>query len=115
MTDALLPGLGAAGEAGAERERLAMRWLELTRRVLPGMAAAQGWPICRDHCFMRVCLDNALGRPWHEAVRRQAIRWLELHQFRAAVAVAEGIEADPRTLPALNDASLAWRRAARHR
>ncbi|MGI4951096.1 MAG: hypothetical protein ACRYGM_04770, partial [Janthinobacterium lividum] len=67
MMDALLPGLEPAEEPGAERERLARRWLELTRRVLPGMAAAEGWPICRDHCFMRVCLDNAMGRPWHEA------------------------------------------------
>jgi hypothetical protein len=115
MTDATLPGLEPAGQPGAERERLALRWLELTRRVLPGMAAAQGWPIRWDHCFMRVCLDNALGRPWHEAVRRPAIRWLELHQLQAAVAVAEGIAADPRKLPELNDASLAWRRAARHR
>ncbi len=115
MTDAVLPGLEMAGEGGAEREHLVLRWLELTRRVLPGMAAAQGWPICRDHCFMRVCLDNAMGRTWHEAVRRPAIRWLELDQLRAAVAVAEGIAVDPRTLLALNDASLAWRRAARHR
>ncbi|HEY0205671.1 MAG TPA: hypothetical protein VGC15_16120 [Acetobacteraceae bacterium] len=114
MTVPLLPGLAPAGEAGAERERLARRWMELTCTVLPGMAAAQGWPIRWDHCFMRVCLDNALGRPWHEVVRRPAIRWLELHQLRAAVEVAEGIAADPRTLPELNDASLAWRRAARH-
>ena len=115
MMGPLLPGLELAGEAGAERRHLALRWLELTRRVLPGMAAAEGWPIRWDHCFMRVCLDNALGRPWHEAVRRPAIRWLELHQLRAAVEVAEGIAADPRTLPGLNDASLAWRQAARHR
>jgi len=47
-------------------------------------------------------------------VRRPAIRNLELHQLRAAIAVAEGIAADPGTLPTLNDASLAWRRAARH-
>lgn len=111
----MLPGLDHPGPPGTERERLALRWLELTRRVLPGMAAAQSWPIRLDHCFMRVCLDNALGRPWHEAVRRPALRHLDLHQLRAAVAVAEGITDDPRTLPALNDASLAWRRAARHR
>jgi len=98
---------------GTERERLAARWLELTRVVLPDMAAEQGWPIRFDHCFMRVCLDAAIGRPWHEAVRRPAIRNLELHQLQAAVVVAEGIAADPGTLPLLNDASLAWRRAAR--
>lgn len=99
---------------GTERERLAVRWLHLTRTVLPGMAAAQRWPIRFDHCFMRVCLDNALGRPWPEVVRRPAIRHLDLDQLRAAVAVAERIQADPDALLALNQASLAWRRAARH-
>ena len=90
-------------------------WLHLTRTVLPGMAAAQRWPIRFDHCFMRVCLDNALGRPWPEAVRRPAIRHAGLDQLRAAVAVAERIQATPDALPALNHASLAWRRTARHR
>ncbi len=113
MTDAALD-LDGPEQPATERQRLAERWLELTRTVLPGMAAAQGWPIRFDHCFMRVCLDAAIGRPWHEAVRRPAIRNLELHQLRAAIAVAEGIAADPGTLPTLNDASLAWRRAARH-
>ena len=97
-----------------ERERLVAQWLDLTRTTLPGMAAAHRWPIRFDHCFMRVCLDNALGRPWHEAVRRPAIRHLELAQLRAAIAIAEGIAADPATLPPLNAASLAWRRASRH-
>jgi len=117
VTDAALdldgPERTGTERTGTERGRLAGRWLELTRTVLPGMAAAQGWPIRLDHCFMRVCLDAAIGRPWHEAVRRPAIRNLKFHQLQAAVAVAEGIVANPRTLPPLNDASLAWRRAAR--
>lgn len=96
-----------------ERERLVAHWLDLTRTTLPGMAAMHRWPIRFDHCFMRVCLDNALGRPWHEAVRRPAVRQLELDQLRAAIQVAEGIVACPATLPALNAASLAWRRAGR--
>ena len=96
-----------------ERERLVARWLDLTWNVLPGMAAAHRWPIRLDHCFMRVCLDNALRRPWHEVVRRPAIHHLELAQLRAATAVAEGIIADPARLPALNRASLDWRRASR--
>ena len=98
---------------GTERERLAARWLHLTRAVLPGMAGAQRWPIRFDHCFMRVCLDNALGRPWHEVVRRPAVRHLSAEQLQEAVAVAERIAADPDSLPGLNTASLAWRRAAR--
>ena len=100
---------------GTEREHLVARWLHMTRTVLPGMAAIQRWPIRFDHCFMRVCLDNALGRPWPEVVRRPAIRHLELDQLRAALAVAERIQDDPDALPPLNQASLAWRRAAAHR
>ena len=96
-----------------ERERLVAHWLNLTRGVLPGMAAAHRWPIRLDHCFMRVCLDNALRRPWHETVRRPAIRHLDLAQLQGAIAVAEGIVADPARLPALNQASLEWRRASR--
>ena len=96
-----------------ERERLVAHWLDLTREVLPGMAAAHRWPIRLDHCFMRVCLDDTLHRPWHEVVCRPAIRHLELAQLRAAIAVAEEIVADPARLPALNQASLDWRRASR--
>ena len=93
----------------SHREALVDRWLALTRRVLPGMAVAEGWPIRLDHCFMRVCLDAAIGRPWHEAVRRPAIRHLTEAQLAAAVAVAERIRAEPGLLPGLNRQSLRWR------
>lgn len=96
------------------REQLLARWLDLTRRVLPGMASAEGWPIRLDHCFMRVCLDHALGQPWHQRVRRPAFRHLRDDELRGAVAVAERIAADPAVLPGLNAQSLAWRRASRH-
>ena len=96
-----------------ERERLVARWLDLTRKTLPSMAAAARWPIRFDHCFMRVCLDYAIGQPWHERVRRPAIRHLTDSQLRDAIAAAERIAADPSVLPGLNDQSLAWRRASR--
>lgn len=92
-----------------ERPALLARWLQLTRAALPGMAAAQGWPIRLDHCFMRVCLDAAVGRPWHEAVRRPAVRHLSDAQLARAVAVAERIVGEPACLPALNEASLRMR------
>lgn len=74
------------------------------------MADAQGWPIRLDHCFMRVCLDNALGCAWHTRVPRPAIRHASDAQLRDAAAWAERIAADPALLPALNRRSLAWRR-----
>ena len=90
------------------------RWLDLTRTVLPGMAGAHTWPIRLDHCFMRVCLDAAIGCPWHEAVRRPAVRHLSDAQLAAAVAFAERIAREPDCLPALNEASLRMRGKLRH-
>ena len=96
-----------------EREQLVARWLGLTRATLPGLADTARWPIRFDHCFMRVCLDHAIGQPWHERVRRPAIRHLTDEQLRAAIAVAERIAADPAALPGLNAQSIAWRKASR--
>ena len=78
--------------------------------VLPGMAEAQRWPIRADHCFMRVCLDTAIGRRWDEAVRRPAVGNLTPDQLARAGAVAESIVADPGSLVRLNASSLALRR-----
>lgn len=74
------------------------------------MARAAGWPIRHDHCFMRVCLDAAIGRRWDVVVRRPAICHLTDAQLAAAVAVAERIARQPELLAALNAASLAMRR-----
>ena len=95
------------------REALVARWLELTRVVLPGMAAERRWPIRLDHCFMRVCLDDVLGAPWTDSIGRPAIRCMSEAQLAAAVAVAEGVAADPERLRPLNEASLRGRRSAR--
>ncbi len=73
------------------------------------MAPGQGWPIRLDHCFMRVCLDHALGCRWDTVVQRPAIRNLTADQLARAVTAAEQILAQPGLLPAMNDASLAMR------
>ena len=100
--------------AGAEgRAAMVERWHALTRRILPAMASEHGWPIHLDHCFMRVCLDAALGSPWTAAVARPAMRHMSDEELAAAVRVAEGIAARPDTLTALNARSLEGRRAAR--
>ncbi len=104
---------GVAPEAGAARDALVARWLDLSRRVLPGMAAAQGWPIRLDHCFMRVCLDEAMGGPWTAVLRRPAIRSMTEAQLLATIGVAEAIVARPALLAGLNARSLEHRRALR--
>ncbi len=73
------------------------------------MAAAQRWPIRLDHCFMRVCLDHAMGRRWDEVVRRPAVRHLTDEQLASAVAAAEAICRDPALLHPMNLASLRLR------
>jgi hypothetical protein len=99
-------------EGPPPRSILIARWLDLTRNVLPGMAASCRWPISNDHCFMRVCLDASLGAPWHTRVKRPATRHLTITQLKAAIAVAEGINAEPHTLDALNRRSIRWRQEA---
>ncbi len=62
---------------------------------------------------MRVCLDLAMGRPWHEVIPRPAIRHATAAQLQRAMAVAEAVLSDPGSLPALNAASLHMRGKAR--
>ena len=58
---------------------------------------------------MRVCLDNAVGRPWYEVIARPAVQHASLDQLQRAVALAEAVLADPARLPVLNAASLRMR------
>lgn len=96
-----------------EREALQQRWLDLTRGVLPGRAAAERWPLRADHCFQRVVLDAVCGGRWYDHVEgRPAYRTLDEARLRAAVLLAERLadEADARSLlQDLDAASLAWR------
>ena len=113
MTGAsLFPPDPISDSDGGSRAALVERWLLLTREILPAMAAGENWPIRFDHCFMRVCLDEAMGRPWTEVVRRPAIATMSDAQLAAAVRTAERIVEKPETLPVLNARSLQRRRAA---
>ena len=109
------PGPERAPADSGDRAALLARWLDPTRRFLPGMASAERWPIRLDHCFMRVCLDAAFGRPWHEAVRHPAARHMTEAELARAVSVAEGIAANPASLPRLNAESLRLRSTAGRR
>ena len=95
------------------RAALVARWLDLTRRVLPGMAGRERWPVHLDHCFMRICLDAAVGAPWHARLRRPAVHHATVAELRRAIAVAERIVAEPSILFQLNRDSLAGRQRAR--
>ncbi len=92
-----------------DRTALLARWLDLTRRILPAMAATERWPIRLDHCFMRVCLDHAYGGVWTAHIPRPAIAHMDGPALARAVAVAEGVRDDPGRLEGLNRQSLVWR------
>jgi hypothetical protein len=109
MTNTQIPLPLADPEPSPRATRVA-RWYVLTRDILPVMAERHAWPISNDHCFMRVCLDTAIGAPWHMHVRRPAIRHLSDSQLAAAIAVAEALLLAPDTLGQLNQQSIQARK-----
>ena len=93
-----------------ERLVLERRWLDLTRVVLPALAAEREWPISADHCFQRVLLDHACGQCWYaEISARPAYKAAADEILERAVQLGEGIATGSRDLTALNRQSLAWR------
>ena len=74
--------------------------------------AAPGWPIRRDHCFLRVAYDNACGAKWDTVVRPPAWRNLPVEALAEALRLL-GTMHDLPTLRALNDRSLALRGKSR--
>jgi hypothetical protein len=98
----------AVDESGL-RPALVKRWFWLVRNVLPEMAERCQWPISRDHCFMRLCLDTAMRGIWTDTVQRPAIRHLSIEQLTTAIAVAETLVRAPESLNAFNRQSIIWR------
>jgi len=101
-----------------DRDAAEREYLRLTREVLPARAAEAGdWPIRFDHCFMRVCLDHAVGGRWYDHVDRKrgpAYRVVPDDVLERATKVARQIEREGRdVLVGLNEQSLAWRGKAR--
>lgn len=102
--------------ADEARRALETRWIDLTRCVLPGLAAEREWPIRFDHCFQRVLLDAAFGGVWYDHVAtRPAYRALSGERLRVAVELAEAVAEGRADLFALNAQSLRWRAERRRR
>lgn len=86
------------------------RWLELTRRELPALAATRSWPVRADHCFQRILLDNAFGGVWYDHVAgRPAYVHADPAALARAVALGEAAIAGTVDLGELNRRSLDWR------
>ena len=91
------------------REETEDRWFELTRDVMPSLAGERGWPVRFDHCFQRILLDNAVGKPWREAISAPAYRNAPDEVLRRAVKIGEAAVAGEEDLAALNRRSLFMR------
>ncbi|MEP9400683.1 GCN5-related N-acetyltransferase [Sphingomonas sp. VNH70] len=86
------------------------RWLELTRRELPALASARGWPVRADHCFQRILLDNAFGGRWYDHVAgRPAYAHADPAALARAVALGEAAIAGTEDMAELDRRSLEWR------
>jgi hypothetical protein len=92
------------------RSKLSKQWQSLMNEVLPNMAGTHNWPISQNHCFMRVCLDTAVGVPWHNFVKRPASHHMTDDQLRMAIAVADQIIETPELLLKLNRQSIDGRK-----
>ncbi|WP_200925653.1 GCN5-related N-acetyltransferase [Sphingomonas sp. Leaf22] len=91
-------------------DEMQARWLALTRRELPGLAATRGWPVQADHCFQRILLDNAFGGVWYDHVyARPAYIHADPAALARAVALGEAAIAGTVDLAELNRRSLDWR------
>jgi len=92
------------------RPQLEARWLDLTRRELPALAEARGWPVRADHCFQRILLDNAFGGCWYgHVVGRPAYAHADPAALAKAVALGEAAVADAADMAELDRRSLDWR------
>jgi hypothetical protein len=90
---------------------LRTRWRDLVGRRLPEAARSRrDWPVRLDHCFARIFLDNALGRPWREVVHAPAWRNAPEDRLVAALAPGGAVLAGGADLAALNRRSLGLRR-----
>ena len=90
---------------------LRQRWRHLVGEALPEAARARPhWPVQLDHCFARILLDNACGRPWREVVAPPpAWRTMPEPTLGRAVALGEAVLAGTADLAGLNRRSLALR------
>jgi hypothetical protein len=89
---------------------LRSRWRELVGTALPRAASGRpDWPVTRDHCFARILLDNACGRPWREVIGAPAWREAPPGLLAAACSLGEAVLNDTADLAGLNRRSLLLR------
>lgn len=109
--------LGLADDSvGGDETQARLAWRRLVGETLPLAARTRNWPVSEDHCFARILLDNACGRPWREMVHPPAWKNTPIDLLRNAISLGEAALAGSSDLNKLNNRSLDLRgkRAVRH-
>jgi hypothetical protein len=99
-----------------EDAEIRRQWRDLVDRALPEEASRRGreWPVSLNHCFARILLDNAVGRPWREVIRPPAWRHADARTLADAIALGEAVLSGRASLHDLNQVSLLLRRKTRY-
>jgi hypothetical protein len=88
---------------------LRRRWRRLVEVELPDASQSLLWPVTADHCFARILLDHACGRPWRETITPPAWRNAPFEMLATAVLTGERALAGEADLQDLNRQSLKMR------
>ena len=81
----------------------------LTQTTLPGVARERGYPVHLDHCFKRICMDNAVSGYWREFVKAPFYEHASYLQLVTALGIARAIFDGQADITELNKRSLRWR------
>ncbi|MFB6125757.1 MAG: hypothetical protein ABEJ79_00435 [Halolamina sp.] len=98
--------------AGGAVPALRAAYRQRVTEQLPQRARESGeWPVCHDHCFGRIVLDNLFEDEWYDHVDgRPAYEHLTEAELRRAVDIADRMLEEGRPAVAtLNERSLRWR------
>lgn len=93
----------------AQGDWLRARWRELVMKDLPAVTLQRRWPVSEDHCFARILLDNACGRPWRETIAPPAWRNAPDDILMQAIMAGDQVLTGDVDLDELNDRSLEMR------
>ena len=97
-----------------DEPELRATWRNLVENRMPEAAGTRrDWPVRYDHCFARILLDNAHGRPWREVVTPPAWRNTAADKLELAVTLGEDVLAGRADLRELNRRSLELRGKSR--
>lgn len=81
----------------------------LTETTLPGLAHERGYPVHLDHCFKRICMDNAVRGYWRDQIAAPFYKNATYLQLVTALGIARAIVEEKADVSVLNQRSLGWR------